>query len=365
MIDNWTLQDVESVLSQGIDTRTAGDITLSPDRQHHRFSPVLAGVLQIDALMTLLSHVVFFDSLTVDSKFVSAWRRDDGHLLPLANFAIVKEISYSELGEEMIGLREKIVDELCVTPTLEQAMKVNREEWNSGKEISDRHLSAVIWGGAGMLARSHLTEVPYFGHPSRRRLIEETRLFSRTSAGEVVTRFIETERANMFRFRSQQISGSVAHISLPPLAVKAIENSDNVAQLIPAALNLRDQHRELREWISSYQQAIDLDNERGQLRYEKALRGVAQSIKVKYGAEKDESTGLSLSTSYFKVDLRRSVLDRIRNTFGVRSTLCKLVTAPRGQRAVHKLVSMLGEGRSLLGRDILKELQRRYSGQQR
>lgn len=362
MIDNWTLQDVEDVLSHGLDTRTVGELTLPPGRRRHTFSGVPAGILQIDALITLLTNVVCFDSLAVDTAFVDTWQGDDAALLPLASFGIVTATDYSALGGELVALREAIVDELCVTPTLKLSMQVVRDEWNTSQTSSDPHLSALVWGGAGMLARSHLTQIPYFGHPARRRLIAETRLFPRRkSAALVLTRFLQSERAKMFRFRSREISGSVGHISVPPIAVQAIEESDNIEQLIPAAINLRDRYRELREWLGRYQEAIDLEDEKDQLKHEKLLLNLAQSLKVTYGADKSGGTGVSISTAFFNLDVSRSIVDTVRNSFGVRSTLCKLLMAPRGQKALEKLLSMLGEGKSLLGRNVLQELRARYA----
>jgi hypothetical protein len=130
MIDNWTLQDVSNILSHGLDTRTVGELTLSPGRRRHTFSAVPAGVHQIDALITLLTNVVCFESLTVDKRFVDAWQSDDAALLPLASLGVVTATDYSTQGGELIALREAIVDELCVTPTLKQAMQVVRHEWN-------------------------------------------------------------------------------------------------------------------------------------------------------------------------------------------------------------------------------------------
>jgi len=165
----------------------------------------------------------------------------------------------------------------------------------------------------------------------------------------------------MFRFRGREISGSVGHISVPPIAVRTIEESDNIAQLIPAAINLRDRYRGLREWLGRYQEAIDIEDEKDQLAREKLLRDLAQSLKVAYGADKSGETGVSISTAFFSLDVPRSIVDKVRNSFGVRSTLCKLLMAPRGQKALEKLLAMLGEGRSLLGRNVLQELRSRYS----
>jgi len=91
------------------------------------------------------------------------------------------------------------------------------------------------------------------------------------------------------------------------------------------------------------------------------LRDLAQSLKVAYGADKSGETGVSISTAFFSLDVPRSIVDKVRNSFGVRSTLCKLLMAPRGQKALEKLLAMLGEGRSLLGRNVLQELRSRYS----
>jgi hypothetical protein len=362
MIDNWTLQDVESVLSNGVGVDTVGEILISEDRQSHSFKDLPEGVLQIDALLTLLTNLVCFDQLTVDSRFLYTWQQDEAQLLPLANLGVVAPQDYGNFGDDLNLLREAIVAELCVTPTLRGEIAAIQAAWLTDKSQVNPHLSALIWGGAGMLARSHLSKTPYFGHPFRRRLLQETRLFPRQpSAVEAVTTFIQDERTRMFRFRGQALSGSVAHVSMPPLAIRAIEDADNIEQLLPAALNLRDQHTELRLWISEYQDALDEEDERRQLKYEKVLRDISRSLQTQYGAKEAGGTGMSISTTFFKLDLPKSLLDRVRNSFGVRSTLCDLVLAPRGAKALEKLLAMLGEGKSLLGRDVLRGLQEKYS----
>lgn len=362
MIDNWTLQDVESVLSNGLDTNTAGEILISEDRQRHSFQDLPAGVLQIDALLTLLTNLVCFDQLTVDSRFLHTWQRGEAKLLPLANFGVVAPQDYATFGDDLNLLREAIVGELCVTPTLRSEVAAIQAAWRQDKSQVNPHLSALFWGGAGMLARSHLSKTPYFGHPFRRRLLQETRLFPRQhSAVDAVTTFIQDERTRMFRFRGQALSGSIAHVSMPPIAVRAIEDADNIEQLLPAALNLRDQLAELRLWISEYQDAIDEEDERRQLRFEKVLRDISRALQTQYGARETGGTGISISTAFFQLDLPKSLIDRVRNSFGVRSTMCDLVLAPRGAKALEKLLAMFGEGKSLLGRDVLHGLYARYS----
>ncbi|WP_152543605.1 hypothetical protein [Methylibium sp. T29] len=362
MIDNWTLQDVEGLLSNGIGVDTVGEILISQDRQSHSFKDLPEGVLQIDALLTLLTNLICFDHLTVDSRFLYTWHQDHAQLLPLANLGVVVPQDYGNFGDDLNLLREAIVGELCVTPTLKSEITAIQAAWRHDKSQINPHLSALLWGGAGILARSHLSKTPYFGHPFRRRLLQETKLFPRQpSAVESVTTFIQDERTRMFRFRGLALSGSVAHVSMPPLAIRAIESADNIEQLLPAALNLRDQNAELRTWISEYQDALDEEDERRQLKYENVLRDISRALQAQYGANEAGGTGVSISTAFFKLDLPKSLLDRVRNSFGVRSTLCNLVLAPRGAKALEKLLAMLGEGKSLLGRDVLQGLQARYS----
>lgn len=362
MIDNWTLQEVKDLLANGLPTRRVGEIVLSPDLRRHSFSPIPEAVVQIDALLTLLTNLVCFDELIVDSEFVHTWQRSSNRLLPLLNCGIIFPKDHSPLEDNLANLREKIVDELCVTPTLRKSMAAIRSAWLESNEQVDPHLSALIWGGAGMLARSHLAGVPYFGHPFRRKLLAQTKLYrTRESAAHSVTKFLETERAKMFRFRSQGLTGSFATVAIPPLAARVIEESSDLEQLVPAAINLRDQNVELREWIAKYQAAIDEEDERRQMKHERILRDLSKALQSKYGLEKSGSTGISISSAFFRFDISRSIVDTVKHSFGVRSTLFRLAMAPRGVKALEKLVRMLGEGQSSLGRDTMSALQSRYS----
>ncbi|HXI16108.1 MAG TPA: hypothetical protein VNM48_07040, partial [Chloroflexota bacterium] len=177
MIDNWTLQDVEALMQNGIKPENASEIAISEDRQTHRFDPVPSGTIQIDALISLLTNIVCFDHLQVDSGFVETWQRDGGFLAPLESLGVVRPDDYTALGQDLDDIREMILSELCVTESLRTAMQKIKLEWELTRSTSSPHLSALVWGGAGLLARSDLTSTPYFGHPFRRRLVAETQMF--------------------------------------------------------------------------------------------------------------------------------------------------------------------------------------------
>lgn len=362
LIDNWTLQDVESLLAGDVGDAKVGEIYLSQDRETHDFSSGLEATVRIDALLTLLTNVVCFDNLHIDNGFVNTWKRDVSQLTPLENLGVLGLVDYSKFDRQRRELSSVMLNELCVTPSLRAAMQRIQEEWATTRESSDPHLSALVWGTAGMFARSHITATPYFGHPLRRRLIAETRMFvPRSSAAEQFDAFVRTQRTKMFRYRAERLSGTFSHLVLPPFAVQIIEEASCLEDLVPVALQIRDQNLPLRHWLSDYQAAIDEEDEKRQIKFEATLMSVARSIEAKYGADKSGSIGFSLSTAFFKFDVPKSLVDAMRNSIGIRATLSKMVLTPRGHKAMEKLLAMLSVGGTSLGRDVSTALRARYA----
>lgn len=362
MIDNWTLQEVENLLSGGIDGSKVGGIVVSTDRQSHDFSPDLEAAIRIDALLTLLTNIVCFESLHVDHGFAHSWKKNVGHLSPLERLGIVAAVDYNPHKKQLQELSSVMLEELCVTPTLKTSMREIQNEWANFGKSSDPHLSALVWGSAGMLARSHVTATPYFGHPLRRRLLSETRMFTpKNSAVERFDAFLLTQRTKMFRYRAERLTGTFGHMVLPPVAVQVIEEASSLDDLLPVAIQIRDQNAALRSWLSEYQAAIDEEDERKQIKFETTLASLAKSMEVKYGADKAGAVGISLNTAFIKIDVPRSIVDGIRNSVGIRATLSNLILTSRGHKAIDKLLGMLGAGGSTLGRDITSALRVRYA----
>jgi hypothetical protein len=361
LIDNWTLQDVERLLGSGLSQGVAAEISVPTDGTGHRFDPVLAGLLELDALLTLITNIVCFDSLRVDRGFAHAWQRDGGFLSPLEHISAIQVDDYQPFGDELNRVREAVLEQLCTTDSLRKAMAEIKAQWRQSGAQPDPHLSALVWGGAGMLARSHLTSTPYFGHPVRRRLFAQTPALA-PNPGSVrrFDSFVNTARAQMFQYRDDRFGGSVGRIVLPPIPVLVIEESSSPHDLIATAVQMRDQHSHLREWLAEYQRAIDEEDERKQIRFENKLVAVGRSLQTMYGAEKDGSVGVSLSTTFLKVDAQRSLLDGIANRFGIRSTLSKFMLAPRGHNAVVKLIGMFGDPSTAVSRGLLTACEARF-----
>jgi len=361
-IDNWTLQDVNELLLSGLTPHQVGEIEIPTDRTTHSFSHVPHGLIQLDCLIGLLTHIVFYDELLVDDKFTSSWNQVPSDLRQLVGPRIVRGVPYEELGEDLKVVREQIVEELTVTPSLVQAAELDRVAWEETGESADLHMSALIWGGAGMLARSHLTQSPYFGHPFRRNLIEKSDLFSeKSNASMRADKQLSAIRAQMFQNRHEFVDGKLASFNLPPIVVEVIQNSRDVGSLIATAVELRSKYQKLRDWLGRYQKAIELENEKELLSFETSIRDIQKSVAAKYQQSEDGSTGLSVSLSWIRISPSKQILRDIRNRFGVRAALMKLAVSPRGENSLRKLIKMFGEEKSGLGRELFTRMRERFA----
>ena len=364
LIDNWTLQDVGNLLSNGLTHDSMHEIEISQDRTKHEFIEVPGGFIQFDALLTLITNIVLYDELAVDEGFTHTWSESDTDFGTLVDASLLQPLPFSELGAPLKRLRRQIVNELAVTPTLESEDDKLRSQWRANQNTSNPHLSALLWGGAGMLARSQLTEMPYFGHPCRRRLIRESRIFApRRDAWGRVEKTVNTGRTQMFKFRHGDIEGAHASFHLPPIAVDVIEASTSLNDLIQTAIQAREAYSKLRNWLSEYQKALDSDDEKKQMSYERVLKSVAQNVESQYQDSEDDSTGISLSVGWFQIGVPGKPIETIKNRFGVRSMLVNLMVSSRGEHALRKLLKMLNEGYSTYGKEVLTFMRTRYSQQ--
>lgn len=360
--DNWTLQDVNELLVSGLSPTPVGEIAISKDKKAHTFTDVPHAVIQVDCLLTLLTNLVIYDELIVDQGFMTTWDREHPQLSRLTTDSLVKPVLFDPNAETLVAVREEIVDKMAVTPSLKNAADENRKSWKLTGTATDPHMSALLWGGAGMLARSHILSAPYFGHSLRRTLIRESGfLAARRDAWARTEKVVSAARTQMFRFRHSQIDGALASFNLPPIAVQVIEQAKSVDDLLLSAIALRDKYAKLREWLSAYQRALETEDEKKLLYNDKLLKTVAKSIEASYGAADTDATNVSLSVGFFSISIPVPSLDFATNRFGIRSALTDLVVQSQGENALRKLMKIFGEDKSGFGRDLCDQLRRRYS----
>ncbi|MEJ0098500.1 MAG: hypothetical protein WDO12_01630 [Pseudomonadota bacterium] len=318
--DNWTLQDVNELLVSGLSPTPVGQIALSQDKQSHTFANVPAAVIQLDCLLTLITNLVIYDELIVDQAFINTWDQEHPQLSRLTSTSLVKPVVFDPNAETLAAVREEIVDRMAVTPSLKAVADENRKSWELTGQATDPHMSAVLWGGAGMLARSHLLSAPYFGHPFRRALITESGfLAARRDAWARTEEIVSAARTKMFRFRHSEIDGALASFNLPPIAVQVIEAASSADDLLLSAITLRDKYATLREWLSTYRDALESEDEKKLSSNHKLLTSIAKSIEKSYRANEDSSTDISLSVGFLGIGIPIPWLNTTINRFGIRS----------------------------------------------
>lgn len=362
MIDNWTVQDVDQLASEGLSVESSNEIVIAEDRATHHFSSLPRGVLQIDSLLNLLTNIVLYDRLIVDEDYMYTWDKNRPFFGELFNTSQIEGVPFRKLGDPLYRLRRSILDELTITPSLQSISKQLQAEWKATGKSSNPYMSALLGGSAGMLARSHLFEVPYFGHACRRSLIHNSDVVGLSANSRQLTEFfINSSRTKMCRFRHGNTEGKNATFHLPPIALEVIEESLTFDDLIATAVQLRTKYKKLRGWLNQYQEALDSDDNKKQFPYEQVLTALSKDIEAKFGETELGSLGASISISWLKIPISKDHVNSVLNRFGVRATLSSLVVSKRGTRALKQLIKMLDEEYSPLGRSIIIGLTSRYA----
>jgi hypothetical protein len=141
-----------------------------------------------------------------------------------------------------------------------------------------------------------------------------------------------------------------ATLVLPPVVIDVIEEARTPDDLIPVALQLRDRHRKLREWLKAIQIAVDSEDARTIASYKKTLEAVARDIGREIGKEKERAPRISLEIGFGlpSISVELPTIDGIRKRFGMRAILSQQVFSARGEASLKKLLSMFGEKRTRL-----------------
>jgi hypothetical protein len=363
LIDNWMLQDVNQALERGLSEDFSGEILIDTLNNSHDFNSMPHAVFQIDALLSLLTNIVLRDRLIVDGGFTYVWKNGHESLQTLRSMAIINLFDFLSSEELIAGPRKIIVDELCVTQSIRAVQRKNERLWEKRKESADKHMSQLVWGAAGYLARSHVYETPYLGCPFRQALIRQTKFVGVTGdAVRNVEYIINTKRAKLFQKLSLNRSSTYGTFNLPPVAIEVIGDSSEPGQLITVAVQLREKYKKLRTWLGEYQQALDSEDPQKIKKYVMLLESIARDIDSNYPSKSEDSVRLSLGTSWLGISAPVSnLVEKVRNKFGVRAMLSHIISAERGRKSLKKLLNMFGEKNTMLSATVHQHLISRYS----
>lgn len=129
--------------------------------------------------------------------------------------------------------------------------------------------------------------------------------------------------------------------------------------MIPAAIQLRDNYRGLREWVSEFQDALDSENVSDIFRQRKVFQSVARSLESRFSTGMSGDTTLQLGFSWLKVATKiGSPISWAQNLFGIRAQLNRMILGPTGRNSIKSLLKLFGEENSQRGQLVEKELLR-------
>lgn len=352
--DNWSLQEVSSLLTHGIDRSESSVIVVDNKSDTHRYENAPHAALAFEALFDLLTDIVLRDEIWIDSKFSNTWE-DFGILDSAVRSGVIKPFNFLGQAQELVSPRNEFVDRMCVTKSLKIAHQENVRSWELHQQTPDKYLSQTLWGGAGMLARSFVYRAGYTPHPARKRLFKQTGIVLADNSAEIkLARTIHEKRADIYVVES--IGGDLfsLQVVLPPLPAQIIREAADPRDLIPIALQLREEYKELRDWLSQYQEALNSGDFADLNKCKSVLRSISLYVDSLTDHSDSSASTFTVGIDAFKVAFKGSPLNYLKNQFGVRSMINKLITTRSGSAELDKLLDFYQHRGSDIGLKVLE-----------
>lgn len=343
IIDNWALQEVGSLLAGGPHEERSSEIRINVGSDSHEFIETSRLGQQVEALFDLLVDVVLQDEIFVDSAFTDSWSETGGYFEPLVRPGLVRPFPFRDQEAMLAEPRRLLVGEICVTSTLRDVQRSNEEGWREHGRAVDQYMSALVWGAAGMLSRSHVFNAQYHACPPRKRLLEQVPLVSprREAAGEL-SEWLDTERLRIYQVTGPAGMTRRATLVLPSIVTEIVAESRSPGDLLRIAYQKRDDYRVVREWLREIQEGLNSDDSAPALKFAKTLNSISRDLDKKLRATDAEVVTLDITTGFPSLNIGVSRLFGLRRRFGIGAVLNRMLLANRGGSTLRKLLSLFG-----------------------
>lgn len=357
--DNWSLQDIAALFLKGVEERDAVYVTIDRENNKHEYKAVPTAVISIDALFDFLTDIVLRDQIIVEEQFAHAWKEYDSPIITAYDAGVIRSFPFLKEFDRIQGPREEIIKRLCVTNSLKDAHRENTEGWAQSRITPHRCLSQTLWGGAGMLARGFVYEKGYAPHPVRKRFFIETGLLLANNAFIHLTNTIKEKRASIVFVHMNDDELYALSINMPPLPVRIIQESNSPKDLISVALQMREEYRELRDWLRMYQQALSDGSYRDAQKFQKVLRSISMYVDSMLGNIDQNAGTYTAGIGVLKIAIKRQPINALRNQYGVRSMINKLIFGATGNTELRKLLSFFGDRNTAAGMKVIENFSAR------
>ena len=280
--DNWSLQDISILFSEGMDDSRADEIVLQ--KGSHVYNPISYASIQSEALFDFLTDLVLRDEVIIEQRFEDAWININSPILKAKKRGVVRSYPFLNEPEKLEAPRERIIKHMCSTPSLVEAHQENVSSWASRQQAKHTLLSQTMWGGAGMCARSFVYEKGYTPHPLRKRFfINSGFMLPAGDALHQLTSFLDDQRLRVSKKLYGQDKLYSLFVNLPAIPIRVIQEASDLTQLIDVALEMRSDFQTLRDWLKSFQNALSQDDINTIVHYRNELDSVSRHVCLKIG----------------------------------------------------------------------------------
>ncbi len=349
--DNWSLQQVGDLLIDGASRTTASAIRVSGDEHH--YDDISEAVIQTEALFDLLAQIVLTDEVLIDSTYSYTWDSVDSPLHDLYRAKLIRPVQFLDSEDKFAGLRNHIVDKLCVTPSLTREHEENVATWRETGSSVNPFLASVLWGGAGMVARSSFFRTAYCPHPIRRRLFVEAKfLLDGAQALSRLESVVREKRLAIARGKSPKDPVYALQVSLPPIPAHIISESHTASDFIETAIRLRDEYRSLRDWLRDAESAIDTGDAQAIQKVDRVLDGIGRSG-ISVLIDETSSTSLSVNIGFLSFSIPINV-GGVSKLFGAKAVMNKMVLGDTGRSALQRYCELLGIAGTPIDHELLE-----------
>jgi hypothetical protein len=346
LIDNWTLQEIAHILNHGLATSRSKIYT------GHKLDPsaVPSAAIQIDSLFNILLDLILRDKLVVDGQWTKTWLGKNEILDLIHSKGFIESYEF-ELDEDFYDSRDYILDSINLDKAVVKKHHDNVAYWKKHTKNKHEVVSVVVSGTAGYLTRGNILSSAYSPHPIRANFLKSTRLHrTKPNAHDVTMQFIERERIKLIRRAYGDDAFTVSKLILSPLIIEMIESSSSVNDLFLTAFQMRTSYQKFRKHFSSFQKAMDEGDLKKIQAYGNMLSEISpnETKDKKYGG-----TELSLGSGLIKLNkIPLPSLVSIKNRFGIRSSIKKLIFKNASEGSIDKLFGFFDERNNRLISEI-------------
>jgi len=353
IVDNWSLQEISNLLNCGMDDDFTHLIEPNLGDGTHEYKEISAAIVRTEALFDFLTDIILRDQLLVEEQHVVAWKNEGSSLEAADQAGIIR--AYPFRGNfNLDGPRTEFVNRLCVTESLRAEHEENTEGWRLHKRTPNQYLSQTLWGGAGMLARSFVTEKGYTPHPVRRNFFQKAGLLLSSEDSLVhLNGKIKEKRALVSKAMHGGDELYSLYVNMMPLPIQVIQESSSSTDLVKTALQLRDEYQELRNWLGCYQTALNNDEFSEVAKYQEILHSISKYVDSKIGTVDSNSPTFTAGIGVLKIAIKGDPINAIKNQFGVRSMVNKLILSKSGTADLKKFLGFFDQKKTTVGLQVM------------